>query len=519
MPLFNTKERRFVAILSQLIYSNPFLPERIELEKELLGDKFAPAPWVYHKVDDLDHEHPNLTELDGRVEKLAMRARQSLVEGLRAGQEELQLYNNLISYLIYRRFRNDLIQTMAHAQAHPGEAPRVIFWKQFLADLDYFVTTTKSLPPSDNDPAYVLSAMFQVRRAFYQIYHHIAGASAPSARLRGEVWRSIFTHNMERYLRVGFYERMGQFPTLITGPSGTGKELVAKAIGLARYIPFDPKTEQFKSSFVGAIHGLNLSALVSTLVESELFGHTKAAFNGAVERKGWLEKCGEGTLFLDEIGDLDPTIQVKLLRVLQERKFHRVGTTDEGHFHGKIIAATNRDLAAEMHAGNFREDFFFRLCGDMITTPSLREQLADCPDDLSNFIRFIIKKGVTNDEQDIEELAGDVESWIRNDKVLGNNYDWPGNFRELEQCVWNVLIRNEYHPTKAARSDDPRRALADDVLAARLTADELERRYFTLVYAQTGSYQEAARILNRDWRIVKSKIDGDLYARLKPKSR
>src|SRR5262249_42215296 len=161
-------------------------------------------------------------------------------------------------------------------------------WKKFLAATDYFVTETKSLPPSDNDPAYLLAAMFQVRRAFYQIYHHIAGASAPSARLRGEVWRSIFTHNTERYLRVGFYERMGQVPTLITGHSGTGKELVAKAIGLARYIPFDPKTERFTSSFASSFHGLNLSALVPTLVESELFGHTKSAFNGAVEREGWL---------------------------------------------------------------------------------------------------------------------------------------------------------------------------------------------------------------------------------------
>src|SRR5690606_29799135 len=127
-------------------------------------------------------------------------------------------------------------------------------------------------------------------------------------------------------------------------------ELVARAIGLSRFIPFDPKTQRFAEDFAGSFFPLNLSALSATLVESELFGHCRGAFTGALQdRAGWLEVCPHyGTVFLDEIGEVDPQVQVKLLRVLQERTFNRIGETDARRFSGKIIAATNRDLATEM---------------------------------------------------------------------------------------------------------------------------------------------------------------------------
>ena len=130
--------------------------------------------------------------------------------------------------------------------------------------------------------------------------------------------------------------------TLITGPSGTGKELVARAIGLSRYISFDPKKMDFTTDFSQSFHPLNLSALPSELIESELFGHKKGAFTGALQdRRGWLDVCGpNGSVFLDEVGDLAPSIQVKLLRVLHSRTFQPLGDTKERRFRGKIIAAT-----------------------------------------------------------------------------------------------------------------------------------------------------------------------------------
>jgi DNA-binding NtrC family response regulator len=424
----------------------------------------------------------------------------------------------LVTYLLYRRYRSDLRDLVAGSLADPVETLRVTFWKRFAADFKYYVDLPGLELPAPQTPAYLLACFFQVRRAFYHIYHHIAGASRPAAKLRGAVWQSIFTHNTERYFRLGLYDRMGRFPTLITGPSGTGKELVARAIGLSRFIPFNSEEGRFAADFAGSFHALNISALAPSLVESQLFGHAKGAFTGAVrDQPGWLEKCAElGSVFLDEIGELDPSIQVKLLRVLQDRTFYRLGDPRERHFKGKIIAATNRDLAADLNAGSFRQDFYYRLCGDMITTPSLAEQLADHPEDLPNLIRLIVK-GVATEE--VHELATEVEDWIKKDPVLRSGYPWPGNFRELEQCVWNVLIRKEYHPARQASAGNPVQELGRAVMHGSLTADELERHYYSLLFAQTESYQETGRRLGRNWRTVKSKIDPDLVMRMRANSR
>ena len=517
MALFLPAEQRFARTVSRLMYCNQFMPERIDLERELLGDHFVPAPPVYSNVYEGGLGNLNVARLNEQVEKLAVRARERLEKPVAASEGELDLYDDLVAYVVYHRFSREFDETITRRQDHPSKPPHVPFWKRFVADFSHFAATGGRTPTKKNDPAYMLAIMLQVRRATDQIYRSVSGASGPATKLRAAIWQSIFTHDPGRYLRLGLHDHMARIPTLITGPSGTGKELVAKAVGLARFIPFDAEQGKFKSAFAGAFHALNLSALAPTLIESELFGHAEGAFTGAGKsREGWLEKCQEHeTVFLDEIGELDPGIQVKLLRVLQERKFHRLGETTERDFRGKIIVATNRDLAEEMRTGRFRRDFYYRLCGDMITTPSLQEQLADCPEDLSNFIRFIVKR-ITNDE--VDEVASQVEDWIRTQPSLGRHYPWPGNFRELEQCVWNVLIRKEYHPARPSHPDDPVQELGQAVVQGRLNADELERRYYSLLFAQTDSYQETARRLGRNWRTVKSKIDPALVDQMKATS-
>ena len=216
-----------------------------------------------------------------------------------------------------------------------------------------------------------------------------------------------------------------------------------------------------------------------------------------------------GTVFLDEIGDVDAAIQVKLLRVLQSRTFQALGDTTEHHFRGKLIAATNRDLAQAMQEGRFREDFYYRLCSDLVTTPSLQEQLRETPEVLRELLIFIARRVVG---AEAEALAEEVEGWIV--PHLGREYPWPGNIRELEQCLRNVLVRKEYRPT-------PTRTVTaqDDLLQAitngALTADELLRRYCTVVYVQTGSYEETARRLQLDRRTVKSKVDPPMVTRLR----
>jgi DNA-binding NtrC family response regulator len=229
------------------------------------------------------------------------------------------------------------------------------------------------------------------------------------------------------------------------------------------------------------------------------------------DRAGWLEMCPPlGTVFLDEIGELDPAIQVKLLRVLQTRAFQRLGDTRDRHFAGKILAATNRDLAEEMRAGRFREDLYYRLCSDLIFTPSLEERLRDAPDERRTLLRFIAERVVG--EAEGERLAAEADAWI--DAELGDDYRWPGNVRELEQCVRNVMIRGAYQP---ARTNPPpvQQHLAEGFLTGSWTAEEMLRRYCTLTYAQTGSYQETGRRLGLDRRTIREKIDPRLLAELR----
>jgi transcriptional regulator with PAS, ATPase and Fis domain len=209
-------------------------------------------------------------------------------------------------------------------------------------------------------------------------------------------------------------------------------------------------------------------------------------------------------VFLDELGELDQSIQVKLLRVIETRRFHPVGDTASLPFHGKLIAATNRDLAAS----GFRQDLYYRLCSDQIATPSLAEQLADSPAILSDLILHMARR-VAGAEA--EDLAADVGCWI--EENLGDKYPWPGNYRELDQCVKNVLIRRDYRPSRTPVAS-PIQRVQDDFQAGRLTFEELLSRYSTMVYHQTGSYEETARRLGIDRRTVKAKIDRNLLAEL-----
>jgi len=242
-----------------------------------------------------------------------------------------------------------------------------------------------------------------------------------------------------------------------------------------------------------------------------LFGHRKGAFTGALQdRSGWLEACPpEGTVLLDEIGELDPSIQVKLLRILQTRTFQRIGETEPRHFQGRLIAATNRDLAGEIRAGRFREDLYYRLCSDLIVTPSLREQLRESPEELRHLVRFVSERVIGPDEAG--ELTDEVLQCVADD--LGPDYPWPGNVRELEQCVRNDLVRRRYQPSRQPDSDAID-AFTRAVRAGDLTAKSLLAHYCTLVYHQTGSYQETDRRLELNRRTVKRNVDAALLERL-----
>ena len=502
MPLLTRSERALAQAVSQAAYCNPFLPERIAYEREALGSTFVEERADWNLYGDWTEDPPNVMRILDRAERVVDGVRQRLAGGARAQPPELRLYEDLALFALYHRFRDDFIKAIEGAATAALSQARVGFYPRFAEDAEHLFSIPGADLPTTDDIPHLFACFFQLNRAFEQIFRNVIGISKPVARFRAEVWQSIFTHDMRRYRRV-LYDRMHDVTSLITGPSGTGKELAARAIGLARYMPFDPQTQRFTEDFAGSFHAVDLSALSPTLIESELFGHRKGAFTGAlVDRSGWFDVCPpQGTVFLDEIGEVGASIQVKLLRVLQTRTFQRIGETKPRRFGGKVIAATHRDLAEDMQAGRVREDFYYRICSDMIVAPSLHERVRDCPDELRTMILFLAQR-LVGDEA--EALAAETERAI--EQHLGAGYTWPGNVRELEQCVRNVLVRGQYQPPPVRPRGD-REQLAQAVCGGELTAEELLQAYCALVYAQTGSYQEAARRLGLDRRTVKAKVE------------
>jgi DNA-binding NtrC family response regulator len=200
---------------------------------------------------------------------------------------------------------------------------------------------------------------------------------------------------------------------LITGETGTGKEMVARAIHLS-----SPRAQQ-------PIVAVNCNALPENLLEAELFGHVKGAFTGAVQhRVGRFEQANKGTLFLDEVGDLPLDIQTKLLRVLQEREFQRVGSSETIRVDVRLIAATNVDLLAKIREGKFREDLYYRLNVVPIAAPPLRDRLEDIPILAHHFVEKICRQ----EDIPVRRLSPETIERLK-------NHPWPGNVRQLENIV------------------------------------------------------------------------------------
>jgi DNA-binding NtrC family response regulator len=271
---------------------------------------------------------------------------------------------------------------------------------------------------------------------------------------------------------------------LIRGESGTGKELVAEAIH--RHSP----------RAAGPLVAVNCAALTETLLDSELFGHEKGAFTGAIKRKlGRFELAQGGTIFLDEIGDITASLQVKLLRVLQEKKFVRVGGTETISADVRLIAATNRNLEQAIRDGHFREDLYYRLSVFPIVVPPLRQRREDIP----NLVEFFLQKRGRRLE-DIEPPALDQL----------NQYDWPGNVRELENVIERAVIlaagRGKIgvsHLPLFSASFSTTSLPGED-----LNLDQLERQSILEALQRSGGNKaEAARLLGITRRALYSRME------------
>jgi two-component system response regulator HydG len=283
---------------------------------------------------------------------------------------------------------------------------------------------------------------------------------------------------------------------LISGESGTGKELVARAVH--RLSP--RRNEPFVA--------VNCAAMPAPLLESELFGHVRGAFTDAkTARPGLFIQAGAGTIFLDEIGEMPPEMQVKLLRVLQERMIRPVGGDEEQPFRARVLAATNRNLEAEVEQRRFREDLFYRINVVTLHVPPLRARSGDILLLAQHFVRRIAQR-----------IAKPVKGFSSAAARMLLDYDWPGNVRELENCIERAValcrldeVTVDDLPTKVQEFHVTRIVIPAGPTAspdAMITMEEMERRYVRQVLeAVRGNKTHAARILGIDRRSLYRRLE------------
>ena len=326
------RERETVQAIAALADGNPFAPERVDNERRILGRRFTERSTVWHADRDLREVDPNLLELGEAIERLVPSLRERLVAGVAATPDDLLLYEACVRHLLFQRYAAEWWMLIDRAERGQPTTERIPGFARFVEDVRHFLHIDSVRIPVNVEPAQLFAWGFQIRRAFHQTYRQIFGGSNPAAALRAAVWQSIFTHDTRRYRRA-LFDRMGEATTLITGESGTGKELVARAIAFSRFIPFDAKKQCFESEYAEAFHAVNLMALSPTLIESELFGHRRGSFTGALEtRAGWLETAGPlGSVFLDEIGELEGSVAGEATARSSERKLSAYRRDDRTH--------------------------------------------------------------------------------------------------------------------------------------------------------------------------------------------
>jgi transcriptional regulator with GAF, ATPase, and Fis domain len=344
-----------------------------------------------------------------------------------------------------------------------------------------YLSSPATSPAFTEEHAYFLSSISRIAAVTLENLSQLDSLRAENQRLRGEVRAD---HNLigesRAMLRVNeFITRVakGNSTVLIRGESGTGKELVARAIHASGLRPEKP--------FIA----INCAAIPEALLESELFGHEKGAFTGAAGvRKGKFEAAEDGTLFLDEIGEMAPLLQSKLLRVLQQREFERLGGNRLLPFNARVVAATNKNLEQAIKAGEFRQDLYYRLNVVSVASPPLREHREDIP----LLALYFANKYAAKCKRAFKGIATEARSVLM-------QYSWPGNVRELENAIEHAIVMGL---TDEILPEDLPNALLEEQssgLAAARYHDTLNQTKKQLVLSALdeakGSPVEAARLL------------------------
>ncbi|MBI5441307.1 MAG: sigma-54-dependent Fis family transcriptional regulator [Deltaproteobacteria bacterium] len=475
-------QRRFLELVAEAVYLNPFGAERRELDLRLA---------------ECSEDTPPGEVLDRVVGRVSAAVGDLEAAGLADVRRfEGRVQQTVQAALLFEAFHRFIDPMDAHLleQLDAGDTPRPVpFAREALGYL-----TRRGFSPAEASRFFAI--FFQLRRAFYFIDRALVGRGSSMEELRRRLWNNIFGWNVGWYERH-LWNRLEDFSTLLLGETGTGKGTAAAAIGRSGFIPFDEKKGAFSESFTRSFITLNLSEHPETLLESELFGHRKGAFTGAVENHpGIFARCSpHGAIFLDEIGDVSIPVQVKLLQVLQERTFSPVGAHERLRFQGRVIAATNRPLDELRAREQFRDDFYYRLCSDTITVPPLRRRLQEDPRELEELVGHVVRRLAG---EAVPELVGFVLTVLS--KELPADYAWPGNVRELEQAVRRILLTGHYAGETRARNPSRSRGAAFE--AGAWDAAELLAEYCAQLYERLGSYEEVARRTKLDRRTVRKHV-------------
>ncbi len=483
--MLTADDRTFFERVSRATFANPFGETRETLDRSIAAGAGSRGAL------DLSRTHATVS---ARLADVAARSAGGRLDLSTLPSDERTLLEHAVLFDLFHRHVDRIDAFILEQRAAGDRSLRVPFAR------DVVPTLVDAGFPLAEAHRY-LALFFQLRRAFYFIERSLPGTSGSMRRFREHLWNNLFTFDARLYAR-SLWRRMEDFSTFLLGETGTGKGTAAAAIGRSAFIPYDEKAQSFAASFEKGFVSINLSQFPEALLESELFGHKRGAFTGAVEgHTGLFSRCSaHGAIFLDEIGEASPPVQIKLLRVLQERTFSPVGGHDLLRFSGRVVAATNRTLG-ELRAGSLRDDFYYRLCSDVIVVPPLRQRVAEEPGELAELCRVILERILGEGSEELSPLVLGVI-----DRELGADYTWPGNVRELEQCVRRVILTGHY---EGDRTREPPSGDADGELLELVgdeTAQGLTARYCAALHARHGSYEEVARRTGLDRRTVKAHV-------------
>ena len=461
-------EREFFVALGRVVYGNPWSDERAKVIQRLV-----PSATSAELVAD--------QEALRRMVEPRLRPYSDVNELQRLNAEDRRHVQNAFLYVCYHhhlpQFGDLIVREVAQQETPLAESTA------------HSVIVELTQCGLDEETATRYFAFFyQLRRAFHFIDHSLTGESEPMRQLRRALWENVFSHDMVVY-RDSLSTRMEDFSTLLIGETGTGKGEAAAAIGRSGFIPYLRDKRRFAASFTDSFNAINLSQFPESLIESELFGHKKGSFTGAIDHHaGVFERCSaHGSLFLDEIGEVSAPVQIKLLRVLQDRTFTPLGSHEAKRFPGRVIAATNRPWAELRAEGRFRDDFYYRLCSDVIRMPTLRERIAGRPGELEDLVRVLVTR--IAGEQQTNLLAIVLEAIHRD---LPRDYAWPGNVRELEQAVRRILLTGRYASDLGSTASNQAQPFLELARAGQLSAKDLLGHYCAMLYRQLGTYADVA---------------------------